>query len=319
MAKIAYPGSMRPNARDVVGNIDLSAKTAIVTGATSGLGIETARALAAGGCTVVLAVRDTARGEVVAVDIRAYTGNVRVSVLPLDLTDLASVRAFAPAFGADRRLDILVNNAAIMANPLTYTADGYESQFATNHLGHFLLTVSLLPNLLQQGGRVVAVSSIGHARSDIHFEDIHYRARDYDPWGAYGQSKTANSLFAVELTRRYAGQGLTANAVMPGGIMTGLQKHMSQDEIRARGWVDENGVQNPRFKTVEQGAATSVWAAVGPELDGIGGLYLEDCQAAEPWRAEAPYAGYMPHAVSPETAERLWGVSEEMVGLRPQR
>jgi NAD(P)-dependent dehydrogenase (short-subunit alcohol dehydrogenase family) len=305
---IAFAGGRRPTAREVVEGVDLSGRNAIVTGATSGIGVETARALAEAGAAVTLAVRDLARGRAVADEI-----GHGAAVLPLDLSDLQSVRACAAAWG-DRPLSILVNNAAIMANPLTYTAAGHESQFGTNHLGHFLLANLLLANLKAGRGRVVSLSSIGHIRSPVVFEDIHFRQRAYDPWLGYGQAKSANALFAVELTRRHAADGVFANAVMPGGIMTGLQKYMTDAEKRARGWIDEAGTPNPAFKTVEQGAATSVWAAVAPELEGVGGLYLEDCRVADPWRAEQPMAGYQPHALDPEAARRLWDVSLEMVG-----
>jgi NAD(P)-dependent dehydrogenase (short-subunit alcohol dehydrogenase family) len=186
-------------------------------------------------------------------------------------------------------------------------------QFGTNHVGHFALTAGLLPALKAAGkARVVALSSIGHRRSDVHFEDLNFRERPYDPWAAYGQSKTANVLFAVGLTRRYASDGITANAVMPGGILTGLQKHMTRQEQMAMGWFDESGTPNPRFKSTAQGASTSIWAAVAPELEGVGGLYLEDCAVAQPWTSERPMSGYMPHARDPESAERLWSVSEEI-------
>jgi NAD(P)-dependent dehydrogenase (short-subunit alcohol dehydrogenase family) len=319
MTRIAYAGGRRPTALEVVEGRDLSGKTAIVTGATSGLGVETARALASAGADVALAVRDMARGEAVAQEIRQGGAKGAVSVIPLELADPASVRACAAAFqgeaAAPRPLHILINNAAIMATPKTLTPQGYEAQFATNHLGHFLLAELLTPNLTAEGARVVALSSTGHLRSPVVFDDIHFERRDYDPWLAYGQSKTADALFAVELSRRLADKGVTANAVHPGGIMTGLQKHMDPADIKARGWVDEAGKVNPAFKTVEQGAATSVWAATAPELEGVGGKYLEDCQEAEPWRAELPYAGYAPYALDPEAAARLWTMSRAMVGL----
>jgi NAD(P)-dependent dehydrogenase (short-subunit alcohol dehydrogenase family) len=208
----------------------------------------------------------------------------------------------------------LINNAGIMATPLFYTEDGFESQFGTNHLGHFALTVGLMPALRAAGtARVVALSSIGHRRSGIHFEDLNFRERAYEPFSGYGQSKTANALFAVGLTERHAADGITANAVMPGGIMTGLQKHMSRDEKLALGWIDEAGTPNPRFKSAEQGAATSIWAAVAPELAGQGGRYLEDCAIAEPWTEARPMSGYMPYALNADDARRLWAVSEELI------
>lgn len=309
---------------EVVKGVDLTKKRAIVTGATSGLGVETARALAAAGVDLTLAVRDVARGEAVAKDIRGTTKNARVKAMKLDLAALASVRAFAKAYLADgkgwfssapRPLHILINNAGIMVTPQSYTVDGFESQFGTNHLGHFLLSELLMPALLREGGRVVSLTSIGHRRSDVDFADIHFRKRPYDKWVAYGQAKTANALFAVGLTQRYKAKGVTSNAVMPGGIMTGLQENMSEEEMRGLGWIDDKGNVNPGFKTIEQGASTSVWAATAKELDGVGGLYLEDCAQAEPWVAEKPYVGYMPYALSAANAERLWAVSLEMVGL----
>ncbi len=312
-------------AMEVVKGIDLSKKRAIVTGATSGLGVETARALASAGADVTLAVRDVARGQAVAKDICATTRNTNVRAMRLDLASLSSVRDFAKAFlaagkgwfsPAPRALHILINNAGIMATPQSYTADGFESQFGTNHLGHFLLAELMLPALLREGGRVVSLSSIGHRRSDINFDDIHFRKRDYDKWVAYGQSKTANALFAVGLTRRYKGRSVISNAVMPGGIMTGLQENMTQEEMRGLGWIDDKGNLNPGFKTIEQGASTSVWAATAAALDGVGGLYLEDCAQAEPWVSEKPYAGVLPYALSAESAERLWSASLEMVGLK---
>lgn len=201
-----------------------------------------------------------------------------------------------------------------MATPQSQTADGFELQFGTNHIGHFALATGLLPALKAAGtARVVSLSSIGHRRSDIAFDDINFRERPYDPWSAYGQSKTANALFAVGFTRRYASDGISSNAVMPGGIMTGLQKHMTDDEKRALGWIDEHVTPNPRFKSTAQGAATSIWAATAPELEGRGGLYLEDCAIAKPWNEANPMQGYLPYALDPERGERLWTVSEEMI------
>ncbi len=306
-------------AREVVAGADLSGKTVVVTGAASGIGVETARALAEAGATVVLAVRDLAAGERTVADIKAGAPAAKVSVQHLDLGDLASARGFAAAFG-DGPLHILINNAGVMACPLAYTADGLEMQVGTCHFGHFALAQGLIP-ALQRGAdaagrpsRVVSLSSIGHRRGGIHFDDIHYRVRPYDKWESYGQAKTANSLFALALNARFGSAGINANAVMPGGILTPLQRHLPVEEMRAFGWIDENGKPNARFKTTEQGAATSVWAAVGAELEGIGGLYLEDCAQALPFDTASPFTGVMPHALDPETADRLWGVSEETIG-----
>jgi NAD(P)-dependent dehydrogenase (short-subunit alcohol dehydrogenase family) len=263
----------------------------------------------------VLAARNRAASDEVAADIRQTTGNDAVEVGDLDLGSLASVRAFVDNYLAKKRpLHILINNAGVMATPFSHTADGFEMQFGTNHIGHFALTTGLLPTLKAAGkARVVALSSIGHRRSDVVWDDINFERREYDPWAAYGQSKTANALFAVGFTQRFATDGITANAVMPGGIMTGLQKHMRDEEKRALGWIDENGVPNPRFKTPEQGAATSIWAAVAPELEGVGGRYLENCAIAAPWSEDAPMSGVMPYALDAGSAERLWVLSEGMI------
>lgn len=307
----------RATALDVIKGRDLSGRVVLVTGAASGIGVETARAFASAGADLTLAVRDTAKGEVVAADLRKATGNDRIAVGALDLGDQASVRRFAADFAASHAaLHILVNNAGIMATPEMRTKEGYELQFATNHLGHFLLANLLLP-LLRKGApaRIVSLSSIGHRRSPVVFDDIHFKQRPYDKWAAYGQSKTANALFAVGWTRRFGADGITANAVMPGGIMTGLQKHMPMEEQKALGWILPDGSINPGMKTPAQGAATSVWAATAKELQGIGGLYLEDCAEAAPWKEDAPWSGVLPHALDAGAAERLWSVSEEMTGL----
>lgn len=314
---ITSPFGYRSTALEVVAGHDLGGKTALITGGSSGIGVETARALLSAGAEVILAVRDTQKGQGVAQELRQSTGNSKAHVIELNLSSLESGRRAAEhVLSRWPRLDILINNAGVMATPFEHTADGFEMQFGTNHLGHFLFTVLLMPALRAGApSRVVALSSIGHRRSDVHFDDLNYKVRPYEKWEAYGQSKTANALFAVGLTQLYGSEGITANAVHPGGINTGLQKYIPEDEQRAMGWVDEHGKVNPLFKTVEQGAATSVWAAVGKELDGVGGLYLEDCQEALPSDPARPYSGYMPYARDPQHAERLWKVSEELVGL----
>ncbi len=305
----------RSTALEVIAGHDLHGHEAIVTGGASGIGVETVRALAAAGARVVIAARDRAKADGVAQDVRGSTGSNAVEVGDLDLGSLASVRRFVDGYLAQGRpLHILINNAGIMATPLAYTEDGFESQFSTNHIGHFALTVGLLPALKTAGtARVVSLSSIGHRRDGIHFDDLNFRQRPYEPFTGYGQSKTANALFAVGLTERHAADGITANAVMPGGILTGLQKHMSREEQMALGWFGESGTPNPRFKSTEQGAATSIWAAVAPDLEGVGGRYLEDCAIAEPWTAERPMSGYMPYALDPDDARRLWSVSEDLI------
>ncbi len=305
----------RSSALEVIAGHDLRGREAIVTGGASGIGVETVRALATAGARVVVATRDRAKAEGVAATLREETGNRAIEAATLDLASLASVRAFVAEYlASDRALHFLINNAGIMATPLSYTEDGFESQFGTNHMGHFALAVGLLPALRAAGkARVVALTSSGHRRSDVHFEDLNFRERPYEPFLGYGQSKTANALFAVGLTARYASDGITSNAVMPGGIMTGLQKHLSREFMTRAGWIDESGAVNARFKDPGQGAATSIWAAVAPELEGVGGLYLEDCAIARPVTDANAMRGYMPYALDPERAARLWRVSEELL------
>jgi NAD(P)-dependent dehydrogenase (short-subunit alcohol dehydrogenase family) len=305
----------RSSALEVITGHDLRGCDSIVTGGASGIGVETVRALATAGARVVIATRDRIKAEAVARTLREETRNEAIEAATLDLASLRSVRVFAADYlGSDRPLHLLINNAGIMATPQSYTEDGFESQFGTNHMGHFALTVGLLPALRAAGtARVVSLSSSGHRRSDVHFDDLNFRARPYEPFAAYGQSKTANALFAVELTTRCASDGITSNAVMPGGIMTGLQKHLSREFLTRAGWIDESGAVNPRFKDAGQGAATSVWAAVAPELEGVGGLYLEDCAIARPVTDVNAMRGYMPYALDPERAARLWEVSEELL------
>jgi NAD(P)-dependent dehydrogenase (short-subunit alcohol dehydrogenase family) len=317
--RITSPFGARSTARDVVNGHDLSGQTMIVTGGASGLGVETARALAEAGADVTIAVRNAEAGTAAAADINTTAGG-RVSVGLLDLSDLPTVAAFASAWG-DKPLSALINNAAVMACPQAYTAQDLEMQIGTNHFGHFVLT-TLLARALMNGSeaarasRVVSLSSIGHRRSPVNFDDPHYRNRPYDKWDSYGQAKTANALFAVGFNQRFADLGVNANSVMPGGIMTPLQRHLPREEMIAMGWMDEAGKINERFKSTEQGAATSVWAAVGPELEGVGGLYLENCAQALPWTQENPFEGVMPYAVDPEAADRLWALSEETTGVR---
>jgi len=309
----------RSTAKEVAAGHDLAGVSAIVTGAASGIGVETARALAEAGADVLLAVRNIEAGQAVADDINT-AGKGQVSVGKLDLSDLASVAAFASAWG-DKPLNILINNAGVMACPLGYTAQDLEAQVGANHFGHFLLSVLLTRGLMNgaddgRQSRLVSLSSIGHRRGGVVFDDIHYRNRPYDKWESYGQSKTANALFAVGFHARFAELGVTANSVMPGGIRTPLQRHLTDEEMRAFGWIDAEGRVNDRFKSPEQGAATSVWAALAPELEGVGGLYLENCNQALPWTESNPFEGVLPHALDPEAAERLWVVSEETTGVR---
>jgi NAD(P)-dependent dehydrogenase (short-subunit alcohol dehydrogenase family) len=317
--RITSAFGLRSTAREVAAGHDLSGRAVIVTGGASGIGVETARALAEAGADVTLAVRNAEAGAATKAEIEK-TAPGRVSVGHLDLADLSTVAAFASAWG-DKPLDILINNAGVMACPLTYTAQDLEMQIGANHFGHYLLTLGLaraLMNGAEEGraARVVSLSSIGHRRGGVNFDDIHYRNRPYDKWESYGQAKTANSLFAVGFHARFADLGVTANAVMPGGIRTPLQRHLPVEEMIAFGWIDAEGNVNPRFKSTEQGASTSVWAALAQELEGVGGLYLENCAQAEPWTEASPFDGVLPHALDPEGAERLWAVSEETTGAR---
>ena len=306
----------RSTAAEVVTGHDLTGKTVLITGASSGIGFEAARALLSAHAEVILAVRDLAKGESAARTLQAANPAAQIHVLVLNLGSLASVRQAADQFLARwTKLDLLINNAGIMATPQGYTPDGFEQQFGTNYLGHYLLTRLLLPALQKAApARVVSLSSSGHRFSDIHFDDIQYHHRPYEKWEAYAQSKTADALLAVALTHYASDQGVTANAVHPGGIRSGLQQHLTQEEMNALGWYDEAGNLNPLFKTPEQGASTTVWASVGHELIGIGGLYLEDCQEASPCEPGAN-RGYMPYALNPDHAEQLWKLSQNLVGL----
>ncbi|HYZ57726.1 MAG TPA: SDR family NAD(P)-dependent oxidoreductase [Streptosporangiaceae bacterium] len=303
--RITTPFSAESTAAEVIAGIDLTGRRAIVTGGASGIGIETARALASAGAEVTLAVRNLEAGERTAADITGSTGNEQVLIAPLDLADQASVAAFAA--GWDGPLHILVNNAGIMASPLMRTPQGWEMQFATNHLGHFALATGLHRALAAAGGaRIVSVSSSAHHRSPVVFEDIHFEHRPYDPWSAYGQSKTANVLLAVEATKRWASAGITANALVPGGIRTNLQRYVPDEEIeRLRAAA---GGADLKWKTPEQGAATSILVATSPLLDGVGGHYFEDCNEAEVGKLSARN-GVAEYALDPDAAARLWQVS----------
>ena len=322
-ALIHTPFGFDSTAAEVIEGISLDNKHAIVTGASSGIGVETARALASAGAEVTLAVRDTQAGDRTASDIAATTGRA-VHVGRLDLADQASVAEFAAGWSGP--LHLLINNAGVMAlQELTLTPDGWELQFATNHLGHFALAVGLHDALAAAGdARIVSLSSRGHLRSPVVFEDINFSSRPYDPWVAYGQSKTANVLFAVEATRRWAADGITANAVHPGAIAeTNLSRHMNPEELAT---LRESGTF--RFKTTGQGAATSVLVATTPQLEGIGGRYFEDCNEAVVLDPASPGTGgddagsYRPlqqggvaaYALDPENASRLWELSLAMLG-----
>ena len=299
MTTFTTPFGFESTADEVVRGVDLTGKRSVVTGATSGLGVETARALAAAGAEVVLGVRRLDAGQKVAQELREATGSGAIEAAPLDLSDLASVSAFAQAWSGP--LHILVNNAGVMAIPeLQRSALGCEMQFASNFLGHFALVVALRDALASAGGaRVVSVSSTGHLFSPVVFDDLHYRFRPYDPMTAYGQSKTATVLLAVEVTSRWADDGIISNALNPGAIATGLQKHTG-------------GLRTPEEfqKTVEQGASTSVLLAASPLVEGIGGRYFENNNEADvvTERAEnlGRAGGVAPYALDRDNASRLW-------------
>jgi NAD(P)-dependent dehydrogenase (short-subunit alcohol dehydrogenase family) len=309
--RITTPFGAQSTAAEVIAGIDLSGQRAIVTGGSSGIGVETARALAGAGACVTLAVRDTSAGDRTAADITASTGNREVHVGRLDLADRASVAAFTAAWSGP--LNLLINNAGVMALPsLHLTPEGWEMQFATNHLGHFALALGLHDALAAAGeARIVSLSSRGHLRSPVIFDDLNFASRRYDPWLAYGQSKTANVLFAVEANRRWGGAGITANAVHPGAVDTNLPRHMDPDELAAL-----LAAGTFVYKTPAQGAATSVLVATSPQLKGVGGRYFEDCHEAavlDPGAPETSQHGVAAYAVDPEAAERLWRVSSVMI------
>lgn len=300
-------------AAQVMQGIDLGGRTAIVTGGYSGLGLVTARALAAAGADVVVPARDVARAE-------AALAGVPSAVLPIDLIDPASVRAFAERFLASgRAVSMLIASAGVMATPLFRDADGHEGQFAINHLGHYRLACALWPALVAEGGRVVAVSSRGHQIAGIDFDDVDFERRAYDKWVAYGQSKTANALFARALDRRGAAHGVRAFSLHPGQVLTGLARHLSAEEIAGFDALDAEG--NPRvdpalgMKTLEQGAATALWCATSSRLEGLGGVYCEDCDIAPVHGGEAGRQGVAAWAADDEAAERLWDRSVQWTGL----
>lgn len=296
-------------AMEVVSGIDLSHKLAIVTGGASGLGLETTRALLHAGAEVIVPARHPERARTA---LRGLAGAV---VEPMELSDPQSVASLADrVVSADRPVSILINSAGIMATPETRDAEGHEAQFATNHLGHFRLTLGLWPALVAAGGaRVVSVSSRGHQIAGVDFDDIDFRVRSYDKWVAYGQSKTANALFAMALDRRGQRHGIRSFSLHPGQILTDLARHLSAEEIASFGALDESGhpIIDPArgMKTVEQGAATSVWCATSPNLEGLGGVYCEDCDIAIVNDGNVGRKGVSSWACDPYLSERLWKLS----------
>jgi NAD(P)-dependent dehydrogenase (short-subunit alcohol dehydrogenase family) len=298
---------------DVLAGIDLTGKRALVTGVSAGLGVETARALAAHGAEVIGAARDLEKSRAATAAIHNAYGE-RFSLVKLDLASLASVRAASDAVrAAGKPLDLIIANAGVMATPFGRTSDGFETQFGTNHLGHFVL-VNRLADLIPSGGRVVCVSSVGHQFDDLHLTDPNFEHRPCDPITAYGGAKTAVNLFVVEFDRRHKGRGVRAAAVHPGGILTELARHMTQELIQrmialVMAESDTSSAQRG-YKSVPQGAATTLWAAVTAPADVVGGRYCEDCAVA---KVSAKGAGVRPYAVDPERARLLWAKSEELV------
>jgi NAD(P)-dependent dehydrogenase (short-subunit alcohol dehydrogenase family) len=310
--RISTPFTADTTAAEVIAGVDLSGKRAIVTGGSSGIGTETARALASAGAEVTLAVRDVEAGTRVAGNIIAATGNTNVFVEQLDLSDQMYVAAFVSRWSGP--LDILVNNAGIMATPELRTKEGWELQFATNHLGHFALTTELHDALQAAGqSRVVVVSSVGHVNGEVLFDDLDFAQHPYDAWAAYSQSKTANILFAVEAAKRWASDGIAVNALNPGRIAdTNLSRHMETPPAT----FDPKGSTGVSVKTIEQGAATSVLLAASPLVDGVTGRYFEDCQEAVPFETGVR-RGVTEYALDPAKAERLWQVSiHKIAGAR---
>ncbi len=307
---ITTPFTANSTAADVLHGVDLTGLRAVVTGASSGIGVETARALAAAGAEVILAVRNTAAGAAVADKIRATTGTTRPHVLRLDLADPGSVAAFTTAWQGP--LHLLINNAGLVTGGLERTPQGRELQLATNHLGHFALAVGATD---RNGARVVTLSSTAHMRAGVDFDDLDFQRRPYDPQTAYAQSKTANSLFSVEATRRWARDGIVANTVNPGGVATGLQRSFTPQQRASLDAAAAAGVF--AYKTVEQRAATTMVAAVAPKLADTGGHYLDDAQEAYTVGNDATLDQH-PHgvkewALNPALAEQLWEVSTHLL------
>jgi NAD(P)-dependent dehydrogenase (short-subunit alcohol dehydrogenase family) len=306
----------RTTAQEALAGQDLGGKTAIVTGGYSGIGLETTRALADAGATVIVPARRPDHARIVLRDIP------RVEVGELDLLDGGSIDAFARGFiESARSLNILIDSAGVMATPLQRDARGYELQFATNHLGHFQLAARLWPSLRSAGdARIVSVSSRVHRRGGVNFEDPNFKRREYRKWDAYAQAKSANALFAVAMDARGKAYGVRAFSLHPGFIATDLSRHLSGDEMLAMGFRDMHGdipaEKAHLYKTVEQGAATSVWCATSKLLDGLGGVYCEDVDVAETVQPDAKReSGVRPWAIDADLAERLWILSEGLTGV----
>jgi NAD(P)-dependent dehydrogenase (short-subunit alcohol dehydrogenase family) len=307
---------------DVLEGVNLKGKRVLVTGVSAGLGVETARALVAHGAEVVGAARDLTKAKAATAGVQAAAKNGgKFELVELDLASLDSVRVCANVLvDAAKPFDLVIANAGIMACPYGKTVDGFETQFGTNHLGHFVL-VNRIASLMKRGSRLVNLSSAGHRYSDVDLDDPNFERTPYDPWTAYGRSKTANILFAVEFDRRHKGNGIRATALHPGGIETELARHLGEGGIRERlehinAQARAAGEPEIKLKTVPQGAATSVWAGVVAAADDVGGRYCEDCHVAEIEPDATKRTGVRPYALNPETAKALWAKSEEMVGER---
>ncbi len=305
----------KSTAAEVISGIDLSGKNAVVTGGYSGIGLETVRALASAGARVTVPARRLDTAEAALADV---AGDIEIAAM--DLADLASIEKFTREYDeTGRGLDILINNAGIMACPLARVGPGWESQFGINHLGHMAMSLALAPAMQRtDGARLVALSSIGHARSGINWDDPNYTERAYDKWEAYGQAKTADALFALGVDRRGRDVGIRAFSVHPGGIFTPLQRHLPEEEMVALGWKAPDGTIPPMvqamFKTPEQGASTTVWCATSPQLADRGGVYCEDCDIAQLATDESQrWEHVRPWACDDEGAERLWSLSEKML------
>ena len=305
----------KSTAQEVLEGIDLTGKHAIVTGGYSGIGLETVRALAGAGATVTVPARRLDAAE-------AALGSVAgtIEIAEMDLADLKSVQRFTADYDSTGRgLDILINNAGIMACPETRVGPGWERQFAVNHLGHMLFSLNLATAMQRApSARLVQLSSTAHVRSDVHWDDPHFHNHPYDKWDAYGQAKSANALFALGVDRRGRDVGVRAFSVHPGGIFTPLQRHLTDEEMVALGWKNADGTVPPQvaamFKSPEQGAATSVWAATSPALDGKGGVYCEDCNIAQLATADSQrWEHARPWICDDDRAERLWEMSEKML------
>jgi NAD(P)-dependent dehydrogenase (short-subunit alcohol dehydrogenase family) len=318
MSRVTTPFNAQSTAAEVAAGLDLTGKRAVVTGGASGIGLETARVLAAAGAQVTLAVRNADAGKRAVADVTPATGSGTVRAERLDLADRSTIDAFTAAW--DGPLHILVNNAGIMALPeLTTTGRGWEAQFATNHLGHAALTLGLHGALsAAQGARIVTVSSSAHQMSPVVFDDIHFAARPYEAWSAYGQSKTATILFALALSKRWASDHITANALHPGGIMTNLQRHLDEQQLRFVGALTDGGERlevPPGWKTVQQGAATSVLLAASPTVEGVSGRYFEDCNEAAVVEGHGTgFSGVAGYALDPDAADLVWYETTRLLG-----